>query len=72
MAGEMLALRARQFLAIHDQLASVAPQGGIKSAMIDLLSLSYSLQMYWFGIAHERAMRTHHAQRDRVQQYELN
>ena len=62
-----------QYLAIRDSFADQwQPQGGIESAMIEMLSISYSLQMYWSRVAHERAMRTHDAQRDQVQRYELN
>lgn len=53
-----------QFLAIRDQFADQwRPQGGIESAMIDMLTISFSLQMYWSTIAHERATRTHDEQR---------
>jgi hypothetical protein len=62
-----------QYLAIRDSFADQwQPQGGIESAMIEMLAVSYSLQMSWSTIAHERAMRTHDAQRDQVQRYELN
>ena len=47
-----------QFLAIRDAFADQwQPQGGIESAMIDMLTVSFSLQLYWSTIAHERAMR---------------
>ena len=36
-----------------------------------MLAISYSLQMYWSTVAHERATRTHDAQRNQVQRYEL-
>jgi hypothetical protein len=62
-----------QYLAIRDSFADQwKPQGGIESAMVEMLAVSYSLQMYWSGIAHERAIRTHAAQHDQVQRYELN
>jgi hypothetical protein len=49
-----------QNLAIRDSFADQwQPQGGIESAMIELLSIAYSLQMYWSGIAHDRALRVH-------------
>lgn len=60
-----------QYLAIRDSFADQwQPQGGIESAMIEMLSTFYSLQMYWSTIAHERAMRTHDAQRDQVKRFE--
>lgn len=46
-----------QYLAIRDSFADQwKPQGGIESAMVEMLSISYSLQMYWSTVAHERAM----------------
>src|SRR5918993_1434110 len=60
-----------QYLAIRDSFADQwQPQGGIESAMIEMLAVSYSLQMYWSTVAHERAMRTHDAQRDQMRRYE--
>ena len=60
-----------QYLTIRDSFADQwQPQGGIESAMIDQMAVSYSLEMYWSGIAHERATRTHDAQRDQVKRYE--
>jgi hypothetical protein len=60
-----------QYLAIRDSFADQwQPQGGIESAMVEMLSISYSLQMYWSSIAHERAMRTHDAQKGQVRRYE--
>jgi hypothetical protein len=32
--------------------------GRSESAMVEMLSISYSLQMYWSTVAHERAIRT--------------
>jgi hypothetical protein len=62
-----------QYLAIRDSFADQwKPQGGIESAMVEMLSISYSLQMYWSTVAHERAMRTHDAQGDQVRRYESN
>ena len=62
-----------QYLAIRDSFADQwKPQGGIESAMIEMLAVAYSLQMYWSMVAHERAMRTHDAQRDQVKRYELS
>lgn len=61
-----------QYLAIRDSFADQwQPQGGIESAMLEMLAVSYSLQMYWSAVAHERAIRTHDAQRDQVQRYKL-
>jgi len=62
-----------QYLAIRESFADQwKPQGGIESAMVEMLSISYSLQMYWSTVAHDRAMRTHDAQRDQVKRYEFN
>jgi hypothetical protein len=39
-----------QYLAIRDSFADQwQPQGGIESAMIEMLSISFSLQLYWSG-----------------------
>jgi len=52
-----------QYLVIRDSFADQwQPQGGIESAMIEMLAVSYSLQMYWSTVAHDRAMRTHDAE----------
>lgn len=60
-----------QYLAIRDSFADQwQPQGGIESAMIEMLAVSYSLQMYWSTVAHDRAIRTHDAQRDQVKRFE--
>ena len=60
-----------QFLAIRDQFADQwQPQGGIESAMVDMLTISFSLQMYWSGIAHDRALRVHNRQRESLKRYE--
>lgn len=62
-----------QYLVIRDAFADQwQPQGGIESAMVEMLAISFSLQMYWSTIAHDRVMRTHDALRDQVQRYELN
>src|SRR5687768_5642697 len=63
----------RSFLAIRDSFADQwQPQGGMASAMIEMLSIAYSLQMYWSGIAHERAMRIHDGQREALKHFEAN
>jgi len=60
-----------QYLAIRDSFADQwQPQGGIESAMIEMMAVSYSLQMYWSTVAHERATRTHDAQREALRRYE--
>lgn len=60
-----------QYLAIRDSFADQwQPQGGIESAMVEMLAISYSLQMYWSEIAHERATRSHDAQREALRRYE--
>lgn len=60
-----------QFLAIRDSFADQwQPQGGIESALIDMLTVSFSLQVYWSSIAHQRAVRTHDDQRRELKRYE--
>jgi hypothetical protein len=62
-----------QYLAIRDSFADQwQPQGGIESAMIDMLTISFSLQMYWSGLAHDRAVRNHDAQREQEKRYEAS
>jgi hypothetical protein len=57
-----------QFLAIRDCFADQwQPNGGIESAMIDMLTIAFSLQMYWSTIAHQRSLQIHNNQ-----QKELN
>ncbi len=59
-----------QFLAIRDAFADQwQPQGGIESAMIDMLTVAFSLQMYWTSIAHQRAVREHDDQYKGSQHY---
>ena len=61
-----------QYLAIRDSFADHwQPNGGIESAMIDQLAVSYSLELYWSTVAHERAMRNYDAQRDQAKRYEV-
>lgn len=60
-----------RYLAIRDAFADQwKPQGGIESAMVEMLAISYSLQMCWSTVAHDRALRTHDAQRDQVTRFE--
>jgi hypothetical protein len=60
-----------QFLAIRDAFADQwQPQGGIEAAMIDMLTVSFSLQMYWTTIAHERALHDHDEQKKDLHRYE--
>lgn len=60
-----------QFLAIRDAFADQwQPQGGIESAMIDMLTISFSLQMYWSTIAHQRALHDHDEQRKVLHRFE--
>ena len=60
-----------RYLAIRDSFADQwKPQGGIESAMVEMLAISYSLQMYWSGMAHERATRSHDGQREALKRYE--
>jgi hypothetical protein len=54
-----------QFLAIRDSFADHwQPQGGIESAMIEMMAVAFSLQMYWSTVAHDRAMRAHDRQEE--------
>lgn len=60
-----------QFLAIRDAFADQwQPQGGIESALIDMLTIAFSLQMYWSEIAHIRATETHDEMRKELAEYE--
>lgn len=60
-----------QFLAIRDAFNDQwQPQGGIESAMIDMMTFSFSLQMYWTTIAHTRTQNRHDEQRKQVSRYE--
>ncbi len=38
--------------------------------MIDMLTMSFSLQMYWSRIAHDRALRVHDEQRKQLKRFE--
>ena len=59
-----------QYLAIRDAFADQwQPQGGIESAMIEMLAVSFSLQLYWSGIAHDRAIGVHNDQRESLKRY---
>jgi hypothetical protein len=60
-----------QYLAIRDSFADQwQPRGGIESAMIEMLAVSYSLQMYWSTVAHQRVTRTHNEQREATKRFE--
>jgi hypothetical protein len=60
-----------RYLAIRDSFADQwQPQGGIEWALIDMLTMSFSLQMYWTSIANDRVMRVHDAQRDQLKRFE--
>jgi hypothetical protein len=60
-----------QFLAIRDSFADQwQPNGAIEAAMIDMLTIAFSLQMYWAGIAHQRAIRTFDRQKSEVEKFE--
>jgi hypothetical protein len=60
-----------QFLAVRDALADEwQPRGGCESALIDMMAAAFSLWMYWTGISHERAIRTHNEQRKEVGRFE--
>ena len=60
-----------QFLAIRDSFADQwQPNGGIESAMIDMMTIAFSLQMYWSTVAHQRAIQTHDNQEKDLLRYE--
>lgn len=60
-----------QFLAIRDSFADQwQPNGGIESAMIDMMTIAFSLQMYWSTVAHQRAIQTHDNQEKDLNKYE--
>ncbi len=60
-----------QFLAIRDSFADQwQPNGGIESAMIDMMTIAFSLQMYWSTIAHQRAIQIHNNQEKELGKYE--
>ena len=60
-----------QFLAIRDSFADQwQPNGGIESAMIDMLTIAFSLQMYWSSIAHQRATQRHNTQKEEIEKFE--
>ena len=60
-----------QYLAIRDSFADEwQPRGGIESAMIDMLTVAFSLQMYWTTIAHKRVLQLHDAQKKDLNRYE--
>lgn len=72
VAGEHTnAYTLAQYLAIRDSFADQwQPQGGIESAMIDMLTFSFSLQMYWTTIAHTRTQNRHDTQCKEVSRFE--
>lgn len=71
VAGHENPYALAQFLAIRDAFADQwKPQGGIESALIDMLTIAFSLQMYWGTIAHQRATRSHDVQREVLRRYE--
>jgi len=73
VVGDTTPYGLAQYLAIRDSFADQwRPQGGIEAAMIDMMTVSFSLQMYWSTVAHERAMRTHDDQREALKRFESN
>lgn len=62
-----------QFYAIRDGFADQwQPQGGIELAMIDMLAVAFSLQMYWSTVAHQRVIAFHNKQEKEINRYETN
>jgi hypothetical protein len=71
VAGATSPYERAEFLAIRDAFADEwKPRGGIESAMIDQLTIAFSLQMYWAAIAHERATRAADEMREERRRYE--
>jgi hypothetical protein len=60
-----------QFLAIRNSFADQwQPNGGIESAMIDMMTIAFSLQMYWSQVAHRRSIEVHNSQEKELGRYE--
>lgn len=60
-----------QFVGIRDSFADQwQPNGGIEFAMIDMMAITYSLYLYWSGIAHQRSTQMHDDQRKDIKQSE--
>ena len=60
-----------QFLAIRDSIADQwQPRAGIESAMVDMLTISFSLFLYWSEIAHKRAVHIQDEQRKETDRLE--
>ena len=60
-----------QFLAIRDSFADEwQPRGGIESAMIDMMTIAFSLQLYWSEVAHQRSVEIHISQQKELGRYE--
>ena len=60
-----------QFLAIRNSFADQwQPNGGIESAMIDMMTIAFSLQMYWSAVAHRRSVGIHNTQENELNRYE--
>jgi hypothetical protein len=73
VAGDPSPYELAQFLAIRNSFADQwSPQGGIESAMIDMMAVAFSLQMYWSRIAHQRATREHDTQSKTLREHENN
>lgn len=71
VVGDIGAWEFAQFLAIRDAFADEwQPRGGIEAAMVDMLTIAFSLQMYWASIAHQRATRTHDKQTKELKRFE--
>lgn len=71
VAGALSPYERAEFLAIRDAFADQwKPRGGIESAMIDQLTVAFSLQMYWTAIAHERAVNEHDRQEKEIRRFD--
>lgn len=71
VVGNVAPWEFAQFLAIRDAFMDEwQPRGGIESAMIDMLAVAFSLQMYWASIAHQRATDEHDRQDKEVKRFE--
>lgn len=71
VVGPLRPYELAQYLAIRDAFCDEwRPRGGIELAMIDMLTVAFSLQMYWSGIAHQRATGEHDEQKKSASRYE--
>jgi hypothetical protein len=71
VTGRLTPFEFAQYLAIRDAFCDEwRPKGGIELAMIDMLTVAFSLQMYWSSIAHQRATGEYDEQNKGAKRYE--